>query len=380
MSNQRPATRAEFTKKTANDIEASSFGEDGVCDACKYSEYKKTIDWNEREKQLRDLCDKFRRKDGRYDVIVPGSGGKDSIFVAHLLKTKYDMNPLTVTWAPHAYTDIGWKNFQAWLRVGFDNVLFTPDPKVHAALTRLAFINLVNPFQPFILGQKITPVRAALMYDVPFIMYGENQAESHNSLKNIQTSLMDPEHFSAQSAESPLYFGGVETQDLSTYGITRKNLQPYFPPLRETVTKAGIEFHFMSHFVHWSPQQNYYYVKEISDFEPNPEGRSEGTYTKYASLDDKIDGQHYFTMLVKFGQGRAMNDAIRDIRDGYITREEGVNLVRLYDEEFPQNHFSFFLNYIGISEDQYWEIIDNARSPHLWMKTNEGWKLRYPCQ
>lgn len=380
MSNQRPATRPEFTKKSANDIEASSFGEDGICDACKYNEYKKTIDWDDRRRQLEELCDKFRRNDGRYDVIVPGSGGKDSIFVSHMLEHEFGMNPLTVTWAPHAYTEIGRQNMEAWQRTGVDNVVFTPDPVVHAKLTRLAFLNLVNPFQPFILGQKILAARFALMYNIPFIMYGENQAESHNSLDTIQSSLMDPIHFSAEKADMELYFGGVEANDLQQYGITRKDLNPYYPPLREDIEKAGIEFHFMSHFVHWSPQQNYYYVKECSDFESNPEGRSEGTYTKYASLDDKIDGQHYYTMLAKFGQGRAMNDAIRDIRDGYITREEGVNLVNLYDEEFPKNHFQFFLDYIGITEEEYWKVIDNARSPHLWMKTNEGWKLRHPCK
>ncbi len=129
MSNQRPATHPEFTKKSTRDTPVSSFGENGICDACRYSEQKKNIDWDDRARQLQELCDRFRRSDGRYDVIVPGSGGKDSIFVSHLLKHKYGMNPLTVTWAPHAYTDIGRQNFYAWLECGFDNILFTPNQK-----------------------------------------------------------------------------------------------------------------------------------------------------------------------------------------------------------------------------------------------------------
>ena len=380
MSNQRPATHPEFTKKSTKDTPTSSFGEDGICDACRYTEHKNTIDWDDREKQLSELCDRFRRNDGRYDVIVPGSGGKDSIFVSHLLKDKYGMNPLTVTWAPHAYTDVGWENMKNWMKCGHDNILFTPDPIVHAKLTRLAFLNLVNPFQPFIIGQKILAVRMALMYDVPFVMYGENQAEAHNSLKETETSLMNPSHFTYKENDDPLYFGGVERKDLSEFGISDKDLQPYLPLDPESVKKAGLEVHFMSHFTPWSPQRNYYYAKEVSGFVSNPEGRSEGTYTKFSSLDDKIDGQHYYTMLIKFGQGRAMNDACRDIRDGYISREEGVNLVRLYDEEFPKNHFPFFLDYIGISEQEYWDVIDNARSPHLWKKENGEWSLRHPCE
>jgi len=379
ISNQRPVSSPEFRKKSITDTETTAFGDDGICDACKYAEYKKTIDWAERERQLREVCDRYRRDDGRYDVIVPGSGGKDSIFVSHLLKTKYNMNPLIVTWAPHAYTDIGWRNVQAWQQIGFAHSLFTPDPKVHGTLTRLAFVNLLNPFQPFILGQKILGPRMARMFGVPFVMYGENQAEVHNRFADAENPIMDPSHYTCGSREEPLYFGGVEMRDLGSHGIKSGDMQPYLPLLREEAEKAEIKIHFMSHYVHWSPQQNFYYAKENSDFETNAD-RSEGTYSKYASLDDKVDGQFYFTSLIKFGQGRAARDAVRDIRDGYIGREEGVVLANKYDGEFPRRHFEFFLDYIGIDEDRYWEIVDRNRSPHLWRKSGNEWILRHPTR
>ncbi len=381
MSNQRPATSPEFNKKSTADTPSSTFGEDGVCDACLYNEYKKTIDWDDRKDQLRQLCDRFRRSDGRYDVVVPGSGGKDSIFVSHFLKEELAMNPLTVTWAPHAYTDVGQVNMEAWQKIGHDNLLFTPDPKVHAYLTRLAFLNLLNPFQPFIIGQKLLAVRMAMQFNIPFVMYGENQAEAHNDFQAAQQSLMDIKHFSCEDLEQELYFGGVSTQALQKeHSITRKDLQPYLPMLRQDIEAAGIEVHFMSYYHHWSPQQNYYYAKDVSGFKSNSKGRSEGTYTRFSSLDDKVDGQHYYTMLAKFGQGRAMNDACRDIRDGYISREEGVLLVNKYDQEFPQEYFDFFLNYIGITEEEYWHAINNAHSPHLWHETGGEWQLRHPCR
>lgn len=380
MSNQRPATHREFDKKTTKDTPTSAFGEDGICDACRYTDYKKTIDWGERERQLIDLCNQYRRSDGRYDVVVPGSGGKDSIFVSHLLKHKYGMNPLTVTWAPHAYTDIGRYNMDAWGQVGHDNMLFTPNPKVHAQLTRLAFLNLVNPFQPFIIGQKVLAPRIAKQFGIPLIMYGENQAEIHNKIADTESPLMDPGHYTVSSHDDPLYFGGVELNDLTEYGIQRNDLVPYLPLLRDEIESQQIVTYFMSHYVHWSPQQNYYYAKQHSGFESNPNGRSEGTYSKYSSLDDKVDGQHYYTSLIKFGQGRAMNDCCRDIRDGYITREEAVLLVNQYDEEFPQMQFQFFLDYIGITENEYWDVIDDARSPHLWHRVNGHWQLKHPCQ
>jgi N-acetyl sugar amidotransferase len=376
ISNQRPSTSPEHRKADAK-ITTVGFGDDGICDACRYFEFKRTIDWSERKKQLIDLLDRHRRIDGRYDVIVPGSGGKDSTFVAHVLKYKYGMHPLTVTWAPHMYTDIGWKNLQNWLRSGFDNMLVTPNPKIHGILTRLAFENLVNPFQPFIIGQKNVAPRASLHHDVPLIMYGENQAEAHNSLEENMSPLMDVEHFTRNTEEDDLFFGGIHIDELPKHGIPLEEMYLYKPLMEEKVLESGMEVHYMSYYHNWSPQENYYYAKENSGFESNPEGRSEGTYSKFASLDDRIDGQHYYTMYIKFGQGRAMNDACRDIRDGFITRDEALDLVRKYDGEFPKRYFQEVLEFMGISEERYWEVIDNARSPHLWKKIDGKWHLRH---
>ena len=147
-----------------------------VCDACNFALHKKKINWNDRERELLDLCDQYRRSDGRYDCLVPGSGGKDSFFTSYLLKYKYKMNPLTVTWAPHMYTKWGWNNFQKWIHSGFDNTLVTPNGKVHRLLTRLALENLLHPFQPFMLGQKNIAPKIALKNDIKLIFYGENEA------------------------------------------------------------------------------------------------------------------------------------------------------------------------------------------------------------
>lgn len=375
MSNQRPSSSPEFRKQNTK-IETAAFADDGVCHACHYLEIKEKIDWKDREAKLVALLDKHRRRDGSFDVIVPGSGGKDSAYVSHQLKYRYCMNPLTVTWAPHIYTDIGWRNFQAWLyKGGFDNILFTPNPKVHAKLTRLAFLNLLNPFQPFIIGQKVLAPKMALKYEVPLIMYGENQAEYHNKIAETQTPLMNPSHYTGEPGQA-YFFGGVPQADLAKEGITLGELEPYKPILRSKADRLGIEIHYMSYYHKWQPQENYYYSVEHCGFEPNPE-RSEGTYSKYASLDDRIDGFHYYTMFIKFGQGRAMNDAAHEIRDGHISREEAVALIHKYDGEFPKKYFTEFLDYIQITETQFWEAIDRNRSPHLWEKQGGEWVLKH---
>ncbi len=126
ISNQRPSSTVEF-KHTKDDRKKTiEFDRFGVCSACRMSERKeKEINWDKREKELIELLAKYRRNDGYYDVVIPGSGGKDSTFTAYILKYKYKMHPLTVTWSPHIYTDIGFKNFQNWNHLGFDNQLFS---------------------------------------------------------------------------------------------------------------------------------------------------------------------------------------------------------------------------------------------------------------
>jgi hypothetical protein len=154
ISNQRPNSTVEFKNSPEIQKQTIQFDAEGVCDACRAVERKKDIDWTKRESELRALCDRHRSTDGSYDCLVPGSGGKDSFMAAHLLKYKYGMHPLTVTWAPALYTPWGWRNQQSWIHAGFDNYLVTPNGRTHRLLARLALEKLFHPFQPFILGQK----------------------------------------------------------------------------------------------------------------------------------------------------------------------------------------------------------------------------------
>lgn len=376
ISNQRPSTVVEHEHNKASIKPTIGFVE-GECAACRYHDYKyKKVNWEQRDAELRKLCDRFRSKDGSYDVVVPGSGGKDSVYVAHILKHKYGMNPLTVTWAPHKYTDIGWRNLQAWIHSGFDNILITPNGKVHRTLTKLAFENLLHPFQPFIMGQKLVAPRIALEKNIKLVMYGESQAEGGSGLDWDDPRM--PNSFFARPRNELLNIelGGVKLDQLENHGIPKSELGPYIPLDIDDVERAGIEVHFMSYYRLWRPQDNFYYAAEHCGFSPNPD-RSEGTYSKYASLDDRIDGFHYFTTFVKFGIGRATYDAAQEVRNGHIDRDEASALVRKYDGEFSKKYFQEFLEYVGISEKRFWELIDNGRSSHLWERTESGWRLKH---
>ena len=169
MSNQKPNSTIEFKNNIKEKKITINFDSKGVCDACNFAQQKKKINWKERNTELEELCNKYRKSDGSYDCITPGSGGKDSFYASHILKTKYKMNPLTVTWAPSIYTDWGWRNFQRWIDAGHDNYLMTPNSKIHRLLTRLSVESMLHPFQPFILGQKTLAAKMALHFNIPLI-------------------------------------------------------------------------------------------------------------------------------------------------------------------------------------------------------------------
>jgi len=357
--------------------------DEGICSACRYTDKKKSgIDWKSREEELRVLLDRYRSKDGSFDVIVPGSGGKDSSYVAHQLKVKYNMHPLTVTWAPFLYTDIGWKNYQSFIQSGFNNVLFSPDGKMHRKLARMAFDHKGDAWEPFAYGQKSLAFHIAVQYGIPLIFYGENgEVEYGGSTKN------ENKPFESFDDWNELYFKGSGVDELVQMGLEQKLLQPadigshafdiYKAPERSKIEQLGIEMHWYSYYHHWVPQENFYYASQHTGFEANPEGRSEGTYSKYASLDDKTDGFHWYLGYIKFGLGRASRDAQMEIRSGHITREEAVALVHRYDGEFPKRYFQEFLDYLDINEEHFWKIVDRYRMPHLWEQNNGEWRLKH---
>jgi len=370
VSNQRPRTR---------------FNKEGICSACQWAfEKDNVINWKDREKELMDLCDKFRRNDGNFDVVVPGSGGKDSIYVAHQLKYIYGMHPLCVTWAPFEWTEIGWRNLRSWILNGFTNITGQPDGIIHRKLTKLAFELKGDAWEPFTYGQKAWAFHIAEKFNIKLIFYGENgELEYGGSEKYKNIPKEGPEEWKYE------YFKGSSVDDLLKIGLDKKiltkdqinspSIKFYKAPHPEIIEKKGIEMHWYSYYKKWTPQENFYYAAKHSDFQTNPEGRSEGTYTKHISLDDKADGFHWYLSYMKFGMCRASRDVQTDIRRHHITRDEGIALVRRYDGEFPRRHFQWFLNYMGVTESFFWAIMDFYREKsNVWGKEYGKWVMKYP--
>ena len=389
ISNQQPMSSNEYAHSSASAKTTLTFDESGVCHACNFNDLKSSgeINWDDREKELEELCALHRKTDGSYDCIVGGSGGKDSAMQSHLLKYKYRMNPLTVTWAPHLYTEIGWKNMQNWLHVGgFDNFLYTPNGKIHRLLTRNATLNLLHPFQPFILGQKTFVAKMAAQFNIPLIFYGEMPGEYGEKISH-KTSSYAAKGKVVESGGYRLDFlkdidfrdvllGGKSVGEYIDDGVAKVEIMGYLPQDPQVLEDKGIDFKYLGYYKRWVPQEAYYYAQENTGFEANPV-RTEGTYSKYNSLDDKVDGFFYYTRWIKFGVGRAMMDSAQEIRNGHLEKDEGLALMRRYEGEYPARYEKEFLDYISMTADEFHVVTDKFRSPHLWKIEDGSWKLRY---
>ena len=374
ISNQRPNSSLEFLTQKNTKKKTIGF-KNGISDSWYYSRLKKNINFEKRHKELLKLLDKHRGKYGEFDCIVPGSGGKDSCYASHILKYKYGMNPLTVTWPPILYTDYGYRNFKNWIGYGkFENISAKRDEFTMRYLTKKSIENLFHPFQTFILGQKNFAAKIALKYKIPLVFFGENEAEHGNPLADNFNSLRDKSYYTYKSIDK-IYLGGIKFKELLKK-IRKKHLEDFLPPSIDSFKNFPIQVHYLGYYLKWIPQETYYYSVKNCGFRPRP-FRTRGTYSKYNSIDDKIDDLHYYTTFIKFGIGRATYDVSQEIRNEHLTIDEGKNLIKKYDGEYPDIYIKEILNYLGISLNKFLKLQDNFRSPHLWKKKNNNWFLRH---
>jgi hypothetical protein len=244
-------------------------------------------------------------------------------------------------------------------------------------LTKLSIENLLHPFQTFILGQKNIAPKLAAKFGIPLIFYGENEAEYGNPIADNAQSIRERSYFTMQNIDS-IYLAGLPIKELrETYNLQLSDILTFLPPTSEEIRNTNVEVHYLGYYLKWIPQEVYYYAVKHTGFQPRP-FRTAGTYSKYNSIDDKIDDLHYYTTYIKFGIGRATYDASQEIRNKHLTRDEGVSLVKRFDGEFPTHYFNEIMEYIDLHPDRFHELCDKFRSPHLWGKDAKGeWGLRH---
>jgi len=352
------------------------FDENGICNACLHSEKKNKINWADREKEFLKLIEEIKshskKTNAHYDCVVPWSGGKDSTSIALKLKFEYELNPLLVTFSPLLINECGSFNREEVSKMGFDSVFLSPNQKVSKTLSKRFFTERGNPKVAWDAGVNAGPVQVAINYNIPTVFYAEHGESEYGGLVLNEES--EKKRNLREVIEHQI---GDFPENWVSHEINIKDLSPYIYPSEERMVKKNLTAYYFSYFFKWSMLENYEYVKEkMPSFKTNPNGRTEGTFTDFDSLDDKIDNLYYYMQYTKFGFGRATRDSCRMIQNNQMTRDKAIELARKYDSEFPEINFNEVLEYLEIDKEQFEVIVDKHRNNEIWKSArNNKWEL-----
>lgn len=345
------------------------FDEKGVCSGCRVHEQMKCIDWERRAKQLKELTEEYRSKDGsNYDCIIPVSGGKDSYFQAHYAIKVLGLKPLFVTYHGNNYMPEGERNLERMRHVfDTDHIIFRPGEELLKKMNRLCYKKMGDMNWQNHCGIYTYPVQIAVKHKIPLILWGE-----HGDLDLV--GMFSYDDYPEMSARERLEHGlrGFDWYDMvdKDKGIREQDLLWAKYPSDEELEEVGVRGIYLGIYIPWDANEHYKLVKELYGWEParQPFDR---TYRQFSNLDDMHEnGIHDYLKYIKFGYGRATDHVCKDIRGGHMTREEGIEMVKKYDHVRPQDLYRW-LEYVGMTEKEFAEIADSFRDPRVWRKNEK---------
>lgn len=351
------------------------FNSEGSCNACLRTEEKKTIDWDKRNDELKLLLDKYRSNDGGFDCVVPCSGGKDGSHVAHNLKNKYGMNPLAVTIRPALSMELGDKNLYNFIHSGFNHIHVTPNPKVMQVLNKYGFIEKGFPYYGWLIAIHTAVIRTAYNFNVPLIFYGEDgEVEYGGSVENKDRSMYGIDYMKRVYLE-----GGYEKvlKKAVDDGILESSDLYFFNfPNDNEIKKKDLSFTHWSYFENWDPYNNYLTAKNHCGLLEKEDSNS-GTFTNFAQNDQALYSLHAYLMYLKFGFGRATQDAGIEIRRKAMTRDQALNLVKIYDNMYPAEHIDDYLEYYQMTKEEFDIVIEKWVNKDLFENKEGFWSPKF---
>lgn len=344
-----------------------TFDERGWCNACVWMEEKKRIDWSQRENELLALLDKYRSSSGNFDCIVPVSGGKDGSYVSHQLKHRYGMHPLAVTVTPALALEIGNRNLQNYIASGYNHIQINPDARVMQLLNRQGFIDKGFPYYGWLIAIQAGVVRLAVNLNIPLLFYGEDgEVEYGGSTESKYRPIYDVNYMKT------IYLEGGHEKVLRASGLTDSELYFFLFPNAQELENRDLQITHWSYFESWDPYRNYLVAKEHCGLE-EAEGSNSGTFTNFSQNDQALYALHTYLMYLKFGFGRATQDAGIEVRRGAMTRDQAVNLVRLYDGHYPEEYLPTYLDYYQMTQDEFDAVLDRWVNKDLFRKESGRW-------
>ena len=347
-----------------------SFDKKGFCNACQWMEEKKTLDWSKRKEELNNIL-RNNRKRGHYDCIVPVSGGKDGSYVAFKIRDEIGLNPLTVTSRPPLESSVGKTNLLRFINEGFDHIHISTNNEVMRKLNTLGFINKGSPYYGWLISIFTSVIKVAIQNNIELIFYGEDgEVEYGGSTKNKNKPFFDVNYMIKN------YFEGDYELILNQSGLKRDQLY-WFDLIDENKDKIkNIKLTHWGYFEPWDSYRNYLFSKEKYNIEES-ESANEGTFTNFAQNDQALFALHMYLMYLKFGFGRATQDAGIEIRRGAMDRDQAINLAKLYDDNYPENFIDLYLDYYRMKKEDFDNILDKFANKKIFKKVSGRWRPQF---
>ncbi|MDA9651035.1 N-acetyl sugar amidotransferase [Candidatus Pelagibacter sp.] len=344
------------------------FDDRGFCNACQWSEIKKKVDWRQRENYLKKLIKKYKSFNDNFDCIVPVSGGKDGSYVAHTLKTKYKLRPLTVTSRPPLTLSVGDKNLENFVRSGFDHIHVTPNERSMKIINKLGLIHMGFPYYGWLVSIFGVVIRTALTFNIPLVFYGENGEVEYGG--NFDQNKL----FLETSEIEKIFLEDGYKKVLKLSKLKEEELYWFKLPKTYKKNKNKLHLTWWSCFEPWDSYKNYLVAKKYCNLQEYDESNS-GTFTNFAQTDQALYDLHTYIMYLKFGFGRATQDVGIEIRRGAMTRDQGKSLVKIYDGKFPDHNLDLYLDYYEMNKDEFFSVLEKWVNKKLFTKSKDGYSF-----
>ncbi|PIO89952.1 MAG: legionaminic acid biosynthesis protein PtmG, partial [Zetaproteobacteria bacterium CG23_combo_of_CG06-09_8_20_14_all_59_86] len=344
--------------------------ERGWCNACQWMEEKKTLDWGKRQDQLAELISRHKGR-GQYDCLVAVSGGKDGSYVAHTLKTRYGLKPLCITVRPPLSLDIGEANLNAFINSGFEHLLVSPDTTVMRELDKIGFLHYGQGYYGWLISIHTAVLRIAEKFGISLVFYSEDgEVEYGGSTEKRYEGVYGIDYM------RKVYLNETYDTVMRVANVDDRDLYWFRFPEEMANSLADIEVTHFSFYENWDPYRNYLVAKEHCGLAENEEAVV-GTFTNFAQNDQLLASLHYYLMYLKFGFGRATQDAGIEIRRGSMSRAQAINLVNLYDSQAPLDNYQAYADYFDISLEEFENTVDKFANKELFEKVDGSWRPKF---
>jgi N-acetyl sugar amidotransferase len=342
-----------------------TFNEKGLCSGCQIHEEKDSLDWNARLEKLKKIISQYKTKKGNYDCIVPITGANDSYYILHLVINVLKLNPLLVHYNSYFNTQLAIKNLTN-LRIKFnrDIIIKNVNPIKVKKITKDSLINLRSMYWHVLAGQTVFPVQASIDYKIPLIIWG-----AHQGIEQVGMFSYTQEVEMTRRYRKNHDLMGCEATDLIKpyQNLNEEDVFEYFYPSFKDLVDVGTKGIYLNNYFRWDPKWQHEKMIKLYDYKTGDLNRTFDTYD-YNHCYNYMD-IHDYIKLCKHGYSKVTDHASREIRFGRISREQGLELVKIYETK-KLKYSKLFTQWLGIKDESLNYLFDRFKNPKYWKRTD----------